>query len=202
MSRLYSFIRAACHANTRAMPYHAPLSTQFQKGYLMAAGLTLMGTGLYNYKRPIQLQSMALAEELETEHDRLFKAIYTQIPDILDKQGTQINQEFRDMFAFSENYEGFERSDGKYFLKSRDTIDKPTRGVVYQHNMFSVHNDCWVKHDQLTIVEKVYGVCCICGVAIPGDRIVSKQTPSHDGSKMKNHMMHSKCWNANLKECR
>jgi len=181
------------------MPYQGPSITPIHKGYFMAAGLTLMGTCLYNYKRQI-----AHAEETETEHDRIFKTIYTQIPAMLDKQGVQIDQEFRNKFVFIYRYflEYKIRNKKAYHMRSQNLASKSFPGKCYiKINKVNGFLDLYVEYDKLSLIEKVNGVCYICGLAIPENHTVKRRIKvplkiseySLLRSKTRNHAVHEQC---------
>jgi hypothetical protein len=153
----------------------------------------------------------AYAEEMETEHDRLFKAIYRDIPKILKQQGVQFDDDFLNRFNLLYGFEltskwrneyGYKltsRSRNRvcYTLKSHDLSDDGSGTWFTKKNKINGSTDLYVKYDKLTPMEKANGVCYICGLAIPGNRTVKKlvQVPkSGRPGRCQKYAVHVQCY--------
>jgi len=160
----------------------------------MVSGATVMGIGVYS------LKNMAVfADEMKTEHDRLFDHLRPEIPDILEKQGVTVNEDFRARCTGFLDRSLLETHDGMYMQERsgrlpRDAITNEVKRNIRLDNKVINGSKVWfVEYCDLTQNEKGYGVCYICGKAIPGNVVERRRLFDKDGHDFGVHSVHHNC---------
>jgi len=172
-----------------AAPYAGTGPYRKHVAYSIAAGLTI--SGILNYKKNT---AIALAEESNGEHDRLYNHIFTQIPDILSQQNVPVDSRFRERFKLMGK--GMLETNGPMFLKSLGQIDNTPENrklYVFKFNSFNKRIMFFVPYDELTMIEKVNGVCYLCGQCDPGNRTRRMQIRVKGRCDFEIYSVHENC---------
>jgi len=141
----------------------------------MVSGATVMGIGVYSLKNTMGL---VFADEMKTEHDRLFDHLRPEIPDILEEQGVVVDNDFRALCTGFLNRSLLETHDGMYMQERTAPLQRADRKLKRFIKIDNKVNDStvyFVEYSDLTPNEKMYGTCYICGKAVPGNAVERRQ---------------------------